>query len=67
MVSLSPLRCTYCDTVSDWSAERTDALELSETHCCPECEQDTPVWDDTEVQSLADSASMPWVDAGSFY
>ena len=60
MTSLSPVRCTYCGTVSDWSALETETKSASDAHACPECEQQTVVWDEDSGPTLDDAAPLLW-------
>jgi DNA-directed RNA polymerase subunit RPC12/RpoP len=61
------VRCTYCGSVSDWSAERTDATMLGEEHVCSSCGRQTSPWDEETNQNLEPSGSMSWLEADPIY
>ncbi len=60
MTNPAPPCCTYCGATSSWSAERTEATELAETHTCPECDQQTGVWPDSAAGEPVAAADLPW-------
>ena len=60
MTNPAPLRCTYCGTISTWSSEQIEITELAEAHACPECDQQTRLWDAELAGDLAPVASMAW-------
>ena len=62
-----PIRCTYCETISDWSSERTDATMLGEEYACPTCGQQTTAWAEETNQRLEPSTSMHWQEADPIY
>jgi hypothetical protein len=62
-----PIRCTYCETISDWSSERTDATMLGEEHACSSCGQQTAAWAEETNQNLEPSTSMHWHEADLIY
>jgi len=68
MIHLSdPVRCTYCDSISDWSSERTDATLLGEEHSCTSCGQQTSPWDEETNQNLEPNRNMNWLEADPIY
>jgi hypothetical protein len=67
MTKINPIHCTYCGSVSEWSAETTDSTELGEPHVCAGCEEVTSVWDDTDTQKLDHGELMEWVSAEPLY
>jgi hypothetical protein len=60
MTSLSPLRCTYCGAVSDFSAHETEATSAPLEHACGECDQQTSVWDEDGGPVMDDGAPLLW-------
>ncbi|MEE4272287.1 MAG: hypothetical protein V2I67_11465 [Thermoanaerobaculales bacterium] len=68
MIQLNdPVRCTYCDAVSDWSSEQTDTLLLGEEHECPSCGRQTAPWDEETNQDLEPGRGMHWLEADPIY
>lgn len=62
-----PIRCTYCDSISDWSSEQTDATMLGEEHVCPTCGRQTSPWDEETNQNFEPSTTMFWIEADLIY
>ena len=62
-----PIRCTYCESISDWSSERTDATMLGEEYACPSCGEQTAQWNEETNQSLEPVQSMHWQEANPIY
>jgi hypothetical protein len=62
-----PIRCTYCDAIQVWSAERTDRTMMGEVHTCPSCGQLTHTCDDRTSHQLEGDATMPWIEAEPLY
>jgi hypothetical protein len=62
-----PIRCTYCNSISVWSAEQTDRTMIGEPHSCPTCGQSTHVCDDHATHELEAEQTMPWIAAEPLY
>ncbi len=62
-----PVRCTYCNSISDWSSERTDATMLGEEHACTTCGQQTSSWNEETNQNFEPSKNMYWLEADPIY
>jgi hypothetical protein len=60
MTNPAPLRCTYCGTISTWSSELVEMTELAENHACPECDQQTWLWDEELASQVDPVESMAW-------
>jgi hypothetical protein len=66
MKNPTPLRCAYCEAVSNWSSEPADSQELSSPQECPRCGGSSPLWADSTSHQLDDTTSMRWVATGPF-
>jgi hypothetical protein len=62
-----PIRCTYCNEISVWSAEQTDRTMMGEVQVCPTCGQQTTVCDDRASHELETTTSMDWIAAEPLY
>jgi len=62
-----PIRCTYCDTISLWSAEQTDRTMIGEVYTCPTCGQRTATCKDGAAHQLEGNETMNWVEAEPLY
>lgn len=62
-----PIRCTYCDAISVWSAEQTDRTMIGESPICPSCGQSTHTCDDQPAHLLDNEAAMHWIAAEPLY
>jgi len=67
MQRTDPIKCTYCEAISVWSAERTDATMIGEVHTCPTCGKDTHTCDDRKAHQLDHDPSMHWIAAEPLY
>ena len=67
MQRTDPIRCTYCDAISVWSAEQTDRTMMGEVHTCPTCGQATHTCDDHAAHQLEPENKMNWVEAEPLY
>lgn len=62
-----PVRCTYCDAISVWSAEKTDRTMMGEVHTCPDCGRETHTCDDRAGHQLENETTMSWIAAEPLY
>jgi hypothetical protein len=62
-----PIRCTYCDEISVWSAEQTDRTMMGEVQTCPTCGRQTSICDDHATPELENGKSMHWIAAEPLY
>lgn len=62
-----PIRCTYCDAISMWSAETTDRTMIGEPQSCPSCGQSTHTCDDRASHELEREQTMAWIAAEPLY
>lgn len=59
MQRYEPPRCTYCESVTTFSAERADAIETGEGWTCPDCDGQTGRWEGDMATAL--ESEMAWV------
>jgi len=62
----TPIRCNYCEAVSEWSAEPADSQELGSAHECHGCDEATTVWADSVSHQLGHGGAMPWAAPDPF-
>jgi DNA-directed RNA polymerase subunit RPC12/RpoP len=67
MIKTDPIRCTYCDSVQGWSAERTDSTMMGEVYVCPTCGEGTHTCDDHAIHEIEAGERMDWVAAEPIY